>query len=183
MVIHSIASAQPRVATLHLIVHELLVFLVVQWQSRCQPCAAKALGPMVFGLIVKLPAEFQLREKDAVYLLEACLRGELLHSCQRPRDGESSGKRTAQALTDGMMEWSGMELNVQEEVGEAADGSGLMRKTIRIPDSRCFRHVVSYYTASDARTLAWPSRMLECQIDAASNLVQQALCPHIVQVM
>jgi hypothetical protein len=51
-------------------------------------------------------------------------------------------------------------------------GSGLMRKIIRIPDSRCFHYVVSYYTASDARTLAWPSRMLECQIDAASNLVQ-----------
>jgi hypothetical protein len=52
MVIHSIASAQSRVAILHLIVHELLVFLVVQWQSR----PAKALGPqksMVFGLIVR----------------------------------------------------------------------------------------------------------------------------------
>jgi hypothetical protein len=50
MIIHSIASAQPRVATLHLIVHELVVFLVVQL------CAAKALGPqksMIFGLIVK----------------------------------------------------------------------------------------------------------------------------------
>jgi hypothetical protein len=96
----------------------------------------------------------------------------------------SSGKRIAQALTDGMMEW---EWNVQEEdgfeVGEAADGSGLMRRTIRIPDNRCFHHVMSYYTASDARTLAWPSRMLECQIDAASNPVQQALCPHVVQVM
>jgi hypothetical protein len=50
MIIHSIASAQPRVATLHLIVHELVVFLVVQL------CAAKALGPrksMIFGLIVQ----------------------------------------------------------------------------------------------------------------------------------
>ena len=36
MVIHSIASAQSQVATLHLIVHELLAFWWSQWQSRCQ---------------------------------------------------------------------------------------------------------------------------------------------------
>lgn len=96
----------------------------------------------------------------------------------------SSGKRIAQALTDGMMGWSGMfRKRTALRSAEAADGSELMRKTIRIPDSRCFHHVVSYYTALDARTLAWLSRMLECQIDAASNPVQQALCPHIVQVM
>ena len=118
-------------------------------------------------------------KKDAVYLLEACLRGELLQSCRRPRDGEAaiSGNIFVwEANSTGIDRWNdGMEWNVQEEVG--------LRKTIRIPDSRCFHHVVSYYTVSDARTLAWPSRILECQIDAASNPVQQVLCPHVVQVM
>jgi len=29
-------------------------------------------------------------KEDAVYLLEACLRGDLVHSCQGPRDGEAA---------------------------------------------------------------------------------------------
>jgi hypothetical protein len=51
----------------------------------------------------------------------------------------------------------GMEWNIREEdgfeVGEAIDGSGLMKKTISIPESGRIHHVVSYSTASDARTL------------------------------
>jgi hypothetical protein len=55
------------------------------------------------------------------------------------------------------MKWTVREV-VGFEVGEAADGSGLMRKTITIPVNGCFYHVVSFYTVSDARTLARPSR-------------------------
>jgi hypothetical protein len=65
-----------------------------------------------------------------------------------------------EANSTGIDRWNdGMEWNVQEEdgfeVGEAADGSGLMRKTIRIPDSRCFHHVVSYYNGIGCSNLGW----------------------------
>jgi hypothetical protein len=54
----------------------------------------------------------------------------------------SSGKGIAQALTDGMMEWSGMfRKRAALRSAKRPMGSRLMRKTIRIPDSRCFRHV------------------------------------------
>jgi hypothetical protein len=55
----------------------------------------------------------------------------------------SSGKRTAQALIDGM-EWSGP-FGKRKALRSAADGSKLMRKTITIPASECFHHVVFYY--------------------------------------
>jgi len=54
-------------------------------------------------------------KEDAVYLLEACLREELSHSCRGPRKGDSvisgdvlCGKQTAQEFTTGVMDWSGL---------------------------------------------------------------------------
>jgi hypothetical protein len=67
------------------------------------------------------------------------------------------------------MEWA-----VWEEhgfkVGEATNGSGLMKKTISIPACGGIYHVVSYYTAWDARTLAWPSQNMTLRPELASVL-------------
>jgi hypothetical protein len=105
---------------------------------------------------------------DAVFLVEACLHGELIHSCRKPRDGEAtiSGNIFVwEANSIGIDRWrDGMEWTVREEdgfeVGEAINGSGLMKKTISIPTCGVIHHVVSYYTAGDARTLARPSRSM-----------------------
>ena len=105
-------------------------------------------------------------KEDAICLVEACFRGELSHLCRKPRDGEAAISGNVfvwEASSTGIDHWSdGMRWSVREEegfeVGEAADGSGLMRKTIAIPVSKYFHYVVSYYTASDAQTLARPSR-------------------------
>jgi Gti1/Pac2 family len=100
-------------------------------------------------------------KEDAIYLLKSCLRGKLAHSTRGPRDGEAtiSGNIFVwEANVTGIDCWGdGMEWTIREEdgfeVGEAIDGSGLMKKTISIPESGRIHHVVSYYTASDARTL------------------------------
>ena len=92
-------------------------------------------------MLAKVTSGVSAREKDAVYLLEACLRGELLHSCRRPRDGEAAIRGNVfvwEANSIGIDRWNGgMEWNVQEEVGfevgEAADGFWLMRKTNQDP--------------------------------------------------
>lgn len=80
-----------------------------------------------------------------------------------------------EANSTGIDRWSdGMEWTVQEEVGfevgEAAEGSGLMRKIISILVSGCLHHVVSYYTASYAPTLAPPSREHKLRSELASVL-------------
>jgi Gti1/Pac2 family len=116
--------------------------------------------------------------EDAVYLLEACLRGELFHSCRGPRDGEAAISGNVfvwEANSTGIDRWGdGMEWTVREvdgfEVGEAIDGSGLMKKTTSIPACRCLHHVVSYYTSWDTRTLARPSRSMILRPELASVL-------------
>ncbi len=115
---------------------------------------------------------------DAVYLLQACFGGRLVHSCRGPRDGEvtiSGNVFVWEANSTGIDSWrDGMEWTVWEqdgfEVGEAIDGSGLMKKTISIPACRAIHHVVSYYTAGDARTLARPSRSMKLSPELASIL-------------
>jgi hypothetical protein len=47
------------------------------------------------------------------------------------------------------------------KVGEAIDASRLLRKRISIYACRSLHHVVSYYTESDAPSLAWPSRVMQ----------------------
>ena len=68
---------------------------------------------------------------DAVYLIEACLRGKLLYVRRRPRDGEAAISGSVfvwEANSAGIDYWrDGMEWTVQGEdgfeVGEAIDGS------------------------------------------------------------
>lgn len=96
-------------------------------------------------------------EKDAVWVLESCLRGELFHLCRGPRDGEAviSGNIFVwEPNSTGIDHWrDGVEWASQEvggfEGGEAIDGSGLMKKTNSIRASRTVHHVVCYYTAGD----------------------------------
>jgi Gti1/Pac2 family len=93
-------------------------------------------------------------KEDAVYLLEACLRGELNHSCRGPHDGEATVSGNIfvwEANISGIDCWrDGMEWTFRQEdgfeVGEAMNGSGLTKKTISIPVNECLHHVVSYYT-------------------------------------
>ncbi len=97
-------------------------------------------------------------KEDAVYLVKACLRGKLVHSCRGPREGEATISGNVfvwEANSTGIDHWrDGMEWAFREqdgfEVGEAIDGSGLMKKTITIDASRAIHHVVSYYTAGDS---------------------------------
>jgi Gti1/Pac2 family len=55
------------------------------------------------------------------------------------------------------------------EVGEAINGSRLRKKTISISTRGRTHHIVSYYTAYDAQTLARPSKELD--LGPFSNLV------------
>jgi len=114
-------------------------------------------------------------KEDAVYTIEACLRGRLVHSCRGPQDGEATISGNVfvwEANSTGIDRWrDGMEWTVREEdgfeVGEAIDGSGLMKKTVSIPACRSIHHVVSYYTARDARTLARPPRSMTLRPELA----------------
>ena len=116
---------------------------------------------------------------DAFYLLETILRGKLVHSYQRPRDGEATISGNVFVWEEnsiGIDRWrDGMEWNVREEdgfeVGEAIDGSGLMKKTISIPAYGAIYHVVSYCKAGDAPTLARPSRSTTLRPELASVLI------------
>lgn len=122
---------------------------------------------IIFGFDVPLIPTYQgfvksLRE--AAYLVEACLHGELTHSYRGPRDGEATISGNIfiwERNSTGIDDWrDGMEWAVREEegfdVGEAKVGSGLMKKTVCIPDCGAEHHVVSYYTAWDAQTLDGP---------------------------
>lgn len=117
-------------------------------------------------------------KEDAVYIVEACLRGKLVHSCRGPQDGEATISGNVfvwEANSTGIDHWrDGMEWTVCErdgfEVSEAIDGSGLMKKTISIPACGKTHHVVSYYTAWDARTLTRPPRSTTLRPDLASVL-------------
>jgi len=101
-------------------------------------------------------------KEDAVYLLEACLREELSHSCRGPRKGDSviSGDVFVwETNSTGIHHWSdGLEWTAQTqndfEVSKAMDETGLMKKTIRIPACRAVHNVVSYYEERDT----WLSR-------------------------
>ena len=124
----------------------------------------------MFGLCSNLPLVPTFRGwlksmEDAFYLVEACRQGILLYSCRRPRNGEA-------AFSGGIFVWEpkctrtefwsdGIEWNTWTEdgfeVGEATNGSGLMKKTTSISISGTSHHLVSYFTAFDARTLARPS--------------------------
>jgi Gti1/Pac2 family len=116
-------------------------------------------------------------KEDAVYLLEACLSGKLVHSFRGPQDGEAtiSGNIFVwETNITGIDGWrDGMEWAIWEEdgfeIGEAIDGSELMKKTISISTRGRTHHVVSYYTACDAQTLARPSKELD--LGPFSNLV------------
>jgi hypothetical protein len=115
-------------------------------------------------------------KEDAAYLLEACLSGKLAHSWRGPRDGEAtiSGNLFVwEANRAGFDRWrDGMEWTLREEdgfeVGKALDGSGLMKKTVSIPACGVIHHMVSYYTAEDAPTLARPSRSMTLRPELAS---------------
>jgi Gti1/Pac2 family len=121
-----------------------------------------------FTLVPTYQGYLQSKE-DAVYLLEACLSGKLVHSCRGPQDGEAtiSGNIFVwEANITGIDRWrDGMEWTIWEEdgfeVGKAIDDSGLMKKTLNIPAYERIHHVVSYYTACDAQTLARPSKELD----------------------
>ena len=129
-----------------------------------------------FTLVPTYQGYLQSKE-DAVYLLEACISGKLAHSCRGPQDGEAtiSGNIFVwEANITGIDRWKdGMEWTLWEEdgfeVGKAIDDSGLMKKTLNIPAYERIHHVVSYYTACDAQTLARPSKELD--LGSFSNLV------------
>lgn len=122
-------------------------------------------------------------KEDAVYIIEACLRGTLLHSRRGPQDGEATISGNVfvwEANSTGIDRWTdGMEWTVREgdgfEVGEAIDGSGLMKKTISIPARGSIHHVVSYYTAWHARPLARPPRSMTLRPELASVLTARGL--------
>lgn len=70
----------------------------------------------------------------------------------------TSGKRTSPALIAGEMEWNGITVKrTALRSAKRLNGSGLMKKTISIPACGRTHHVVSYYSACDAQTLARPS--------------------------
>jgi Gti1/Pac2 family len=129
-----------------------------------------------FTLVPTYQGYLQSKE-DAVYLLEACLGGKLAHSFRGPRDGEdtiSGNIFVWEANITGIDCWrDGMEWTIWEEdgfeVGEAINGSGLRKKTISISTRGRTHHVVSYYAACDAQTLARPSK--ELNLWPFSNLV------------
>ena len=95
---------------------------------------------------------------DAVRLVDDCVNGRLSHASRRPRDGEATIRGQVfvwEANASGIDEWKdGMDWNIRNEhgfeVGEACDGSGLMRKTVSILVSGCIHNVVSYFIESDA---------------------------------
>ena len=116
--------------------------------------------------------------EDAVYLLEACLRGTLVHSSRGPRNGEATISDNVfvwEVNSTGIDRWKdGMKWTVWEEdgfeVSEATNGSGLTKKIISIPTCRAIHNVVSYCTAWDARALARPSRSMTLRPELASVL-------------
>ena len=118
---------------------------------------------VMFGLRLDQPLVPTYRghvqsKEDAVYLVKACLRGKFVHSYRGPQEGEATIRGNVfvwEANSTGIDHWrDGMEWAFREqdgfEVGEAIDGSGLMKKTIEIDASRAIHHVVSYYTAGDS---------------------------------
>jgi Gti1/Pac2 family len=129
-----------------------------------------------FTLVPTYQGYLQSKE-DAVYLLKACLGGKLAHSFRGPRDREdtiSGNIFVWEANITGIDCWrDGMEWTIWEEdgfeVGEAINGSGLRKKTISISTRGRTHHVVSYYAACDAQTLARPSK--ELNLWPFSNLV------------
>jgi hypothetical protein len=133
-------------------------------------------------------------KEDAFYLLKACLRGKLFYLCRGPQDGEATISGNVfvwKANSIGIDRWmDGMKWTVRKEggfeVGEAIDGSGLMRKIISIPACEGIHHVVFYYTVRDARILARPSRSIILRPELASvadkmEIIPESICMRMPQ--
>lgn len=116
--------------------------------------------------------------EDAIYLLEACLQGKLVHLCRGIRDGEAAisgnvfvweANSTGMARRRDRTEWIIREKD-GFEVGEATNGSGPMKKSASIPACGAIHHMVCYYTERNTRTLARPSRSMTLRPGLSSVL-------------
>ena len=95
--------------------------------------------------------------EDACRLVEACLRGDLRHSCRGPQNRGvvvSGNIFVWEAHSTGIdswrdrVDWIILE-NKEFEVSVAADGSGLMKKTVGIRACGTTHNVVSYFMVWD----------------------------------
>ena len=117
-------------------------------------------------------------KEDAVYLLEACLQEDLVHSCQGPWDSEaviSENVFVWEANSTDIDHWRDeLKWNVQKqnacEVDEASNCSELMKKTFSIPACESVHHVMSYYTAQNISTLHGPSQSMTVRPEVACAL-------------
>ena len=140
---------------------------LLELKRRPHEATAGSISPQSFNRPLAPTYRGYLQNKaDVVYLLEHCLQGKLTHSWRGPRDDEAAVSGNIfvwEAKSAGIDHWrDGLEWNVREkdgfEVGEATNGSGLMKKTASISARGVAHRMVSYYTEEDAPTLARPSR-------------------------